>query len=586
MRLRYAALAYALIVSPAMSMAQSVVEPVTNAPSCTVDDEPSEVRLSWANASPVQWQADANLVTGPSAQFVVTKNPRQSQRFVIHALDAQGTILCQTVVVTEAVPLAQEPFVDPQPPLTDEERQKRVDAIPVASQVARLADLQQNIAVLSDVQAQYSHVHAGMLKWTPTPTLPSSLDDKTKVNQFMMSAQSSESKLKTLQNQLLSDPVVADNSKLLAYKAPSEVTASRSLQLCATQAFAPGCINSAVTASYPVTADYTVNAAGIGDHWGELLSRQTSSPDSNVKVFFATERAASGANFGGLRNARPPVAYGIASVHLHNGKAVSVPTKMMANDGAFYQQISNYLRDYSPKKQVIVFVHGYNNSFEDMAERAALLQAATGEALVAYDWPSQEGVFSYVADRTTIEASVDALAAFLATLKDRTGAASVSVVAHSMGNRVLMEALDRLRMMSTVPAIHELVLAAADIDTFRFQQILPAVMQTNKIDHVTLYVSESDFVINSSALLNKTSIVGHQPLSFPALAPKIDMIDVQSVTQPFALARLDESKSHAYFVTVPIVLTDIAKVLENGPDMGSRSGLKKQTNGELVYYIF
>jgi len=569
-----------------MSLAQSVVEPVTNAPTCTVDDQPTEVRLSWANASPVQWQADANPVTSSSAQFVVAKNPRQSQRFVIHALDAQGTILCQAVVVTAAVPLAQEAFVDPQPPLTDEERQKRADAIPVASQVARLADLQQNIAVLSDVQTQYSHAHAGVLKPTPVPKLPLSLDDKTKVNQFMMSAQKSESALKTLQNQLLSDPVVADNSKLLAYKAPSDVTASRSLQLCATLSFASGCIDSAVNTSYPVTADYTVNAVGMGDHWAALLSRQTSSPDANVKVFFATERAAAGANFGGLRNAQPPLSYGIASVHLHNGKAVSVPTKMMANDGAFYQQISNYLRDYSQKKQVIVFVHGYNNTFEDMAERAALLQAATGEALVSYDWPALEGVQNYVADRTTIEASVDSLAGFLATLKDRTGAASVSVVAHSMGNRVLMEALDRLRMMSTVPTIHELVLAAADIDTFRFQQILPAVMQTNKIDHVTMYVSETDFVINSSALLNRTSIVGHQPLSFPALAPKIDMIDVQSVTPTSVLALLDEAKSHAYFVTVPIVLTDIAKVLENGPDMGSRGGLKKQTNGALVYYTF
>jgi esterase/lipase superfamily enzyme len=303
-------------------------------------------------------------------------------------------------------------------------------------------------------------------------------------------------------------------------------------------------------------------------------------------VFFATERTAAGANFGGLRNAQPPLSYGITSVHLHNGKAVSVPTQMIANDVAFYQQISNYLRDYSQKKQVFVFVHGYNNTFEDMAERAALLQATTGEALVSYDWPSLEGAENYVADRTTIEASIDSLARFLATLKERTGAASVSVVAHSMGNRVLMEALDRLTMMSTVPAIHELVLAAADIDPCRFLQILPAVMQTNKIDHVTMYVSESDLAINISAGLNKTSIVGHQPMSFPALAAKIDIIDVRSVTPNPLLAVLDEPKSHAYFVTVPIVLTDIAKVLENGSDMRSCRGLKKQTDGSLVYYTF
>jgi hypothetical protein len=262
MRFRCALLASVLLVSPALSLAQSPVEPVTNAPTCKVDDQPTEVRLSWTKPPLAQWRADGNAVTSPSLWYFVTKNPSQSQRFVIQALDPQGTILCQAVVVTAAIPLPQEAFVDPQPPLRDEERQKRADAVPIASQIARLADLQQNIAVLSDVQTQYSHAHTGTLKPTPVPKLPLSLEDKTKVKQFMVSAQNSESALKTLQNQLLSDPVVAVNSKLLAYKAPSEVTASRSLQLCATQAFAPGCINSAVNSSYPVTAEYTVSAVG------------------------------------------------------------------------------------------------------------------------------------------------------------------------------------------------------------------------------------------------------------------------------------------------------------------------------------
>ena len=96
----------------------------------------------------------------------------------------------------------------------------------------------------------------------------------------------------------------------------------------------------------------------------------------------------------------------------------------------------------SERKEVFVFIHGFNTTFEDGSLRTAQLAAdlRLDGAPIMWSWPSAGGVLSYWRDADQAEnpAEASALAAFLRDVVQTTGATRVHLVAHSMGNRPLM----------------------------------------------------------------------------------------------------------------------------------------------------
>lgn len=94
----------------------------------------------------------------------------------------------------------------------------------------------------------------------------------------------------------------------------------------------------------------------------------------------------------------------------------------------------------------LVFLHGYNVGFEKAAIGAAQMGFDLGVsgATAFFSWPSQGSWWGYPADAAAIEASEDAITRFLVAFVRQSGAAVVHLVAHSMGNRGLLRALQRL----------------------------------------------------------------------------------------------------------------------------------------------
>ena len=85
----------------------------------------------------------------------------------------------------------------------------------------------------------------------------------------------------------------------------------------------------------------------------------------------------------------------------------------------------------------MVFIHGYNVSFEEAALRAAQLGYDLGIAgvMAFYSWPSQGTLQGYAADAASIEASEAFISDFLTRMATTSGVARVHIIAHSMGNR-------------------------------------------------------------------------------------------------------------------------------------------------------
>ncbi len=139
-------------------------------------------------------------------------------------------------------------------------------------------------------------------------------------------------------------------------------------------------------------------------------------------------------------------------------------------------------------------MHGYNVGWQDAATRYADLckrlyrgPKSLG-ALVLYTWPSNGSVTGYLPDREDARASAPLLADTLVTLHDHIVAmqrlavsqpdkqckAKISVIAHSMGNFVVQNALaiaaKKLNSPQLVTLIHQLVMVAADVDNDLFQK--------------------------------------------------------------------------------------------------------------------
>jgi len=108
----------------------------------------------------------------------------------------------------------------------------------------------------------------------------------------------------------------------------------------------------------------------------------------------------------------------------------------------FARALRQQIKD-SPSKDLFIFVHGFNNTFEDAARRAAQMayDLDFDGTPILYSWPSQGSVVAYAADEAAVGISGRKMADFLETVVAQSGAQRIHVLAHSMGNRALIEAL-------------------------------------------------------------------------------------------------------------------------------------------------
>src|SRR4030095_3793837 len=92
------------------------------------------------------------------------------------------------------------------------------------------------------------------------------------------------------------------------------------------------------------------------------------------------------------------------------------------------------------KDQAVVFVHGYNTTFDYALFRSAQMayDLKFDGATFLYSWPSGAAFTGYGYDGESSEQAEPYLREYIALVVKDTGAKSVSVIAHSMGNMPLL----------------------------------------------------------------------------------------------------------------------------------------------------
>ncbi|HEX6833810.1 MAG TPA: alpha/beta hydrolase [Rudaea sp.] len=153
---------------------------------------------------------------------------------------------------------------------------------------------------------------------------------------------------------------------------------------------------------------------------------------------------------------------------------------------------------HEKQKHICLFVHGYNTTWQDALQdylqvKNGLIEGADLGQAVLYSWPSKGSVAGYLPDREIARDSASDIAQLFVDLNDflvkkqRVAAATndpdklcrakISVIAHSMGNYVMQEALvaasKRLNDPQLISLINQFVMVAADVDNDLFQRDKP-----------------------------------------------------------------------------------------------------------------
>jgi esterase/lipase superfamily enzyme len=227
--------------------------------------------------------------------------------------------------------------------------------------------------------------------------------------------------------------------------------------------------------------------------------------------------------------------------------------------------------------RALFFLHGFNVSFEDAAIRAAQIgyDLSVPGATAFFSWPSRGAVAAYPADEATIEASEQAITDFLVDFTANCGAEKVHVIAHSMGNRGLLRALQRIATNAETQGnvkFGQIFLAAPDVDRDLFLDLAHLYPQHG--DRTTLYASDGDLPVHLSAKLHDAPRAGYYaPYT---VAPGVDTVAVPD----FDIDLL----GHSYFAQAEALLHDIFDLMRHNEAPAQRQRIKPDEHEGVSFW--
>lgn len=327
-----------------------------------------------------------------------------------------------------------------------------------------------------------------------------------------------------------------------------------------------------------------------------------------VKMLVATTRSDRGANSGELFGGERGRGLAFADIHIsippdqaRKIGEVQWPSRLPGNPatdfvtvradrldqkqalGRFYDRLKT-----TPHQHVLLFVHGYNKRFEEAVYRFAQIvhDSKTPALPVLFTWPSRGQLLAYTYDRESANYSRDALEAVLQHMARDRAVKEISILAHSMGNWVTLEALRQMaiRDKRIAPKIKNVMLAAPDVDVFRRQ--IAAI--GDQRPPFTLFVSQDDraLAISQRVWGNEARVGAVDPTKEPYRSiferARVTVIDLTKRSS-------SDRTNHAKFATSPQVVQMIGQRLASGqtlsdgkPGLGERVGLAATSAAKTV----
>ena len=349
---------------------------------------------------------------------------------------------------------------------------------------------------------------------------------------------------------------------------------------------------------------------------GEQNMERKSAPESidpphKQTIFYATNRKRTGSRepiefYGGDRADAPYIDYGRCEISIpanhkrgvmespflglnffrDNKQHIILKSITPLSAESFFSTINAQVDPGSEKSRLgrgdlVIYIHGYNTTFENAAKRTAQIAFDYGFQGVPlmFSWPSDGKLISYPSDREDMTWSVTHIEQFFNDVLTRARAKRVHLIAHSMGNQGLIDALNTMALRrggNGPPLFENIILSAPDFDAELFQQQV-AHNTITLAKRWTLYSSKKDGVLNISTSFNSSWRLGLSPVT---IVPGMDIIDASEVeVTPWSLP-----ESHSYFASKQTVVDDIIATLK-GVTPARRNLLSRTKSGSTYWMI-
>ena len=247
-----------------------------------------------------------------------------------------------------------------------------------------------------------------------------------------------------------------------------------------------------------------------------------------IPILYLTDRVKYGETFGSHRryavNCKHEMYYGTAFITIPNSdhldssdkaftelgweasrkKAAKVSKKEMispedyvAAKGEFFKRVKGAL-EKAQQNELVVFVHGACDGFEDCAQDAAELSYHVRKPVALYSWPAASKWRSYFVDGVNNEWSQGHFNMFCKDLCDykEKNPLQVVFVSHSMGNRLIVRSLP---FSYGKGLVREWEIVSADIDAATCRHYLMGLTEDDS--KIRVYVSNKDKMLPFSQML-------------------------------------------------------------------------------------
>lgn len=334
------------------------------------------------------------------------------------------------------------------------------------------------------------------------------------------------------------------------------------------------------------TGTFTTRGAG-GKAPGAATPDRPTEPEEEskefhtVNVYYGTDRkptpnTTENDRYGTERNREGPMEYGrtTISIPLHHKigvverpkwyklefsedpkKHVTIVELEKMAAGDFFSEVGG-VASAKQKNEALLFVHGFNVPFDDAVRRTGQIafDLDFGGVALSYSWPSQGSLKAYTIDEANAEWSVPHLTQFLMDLQEQTEIERIHVIAHSMGTRVLSYALANARDEGFDLDLHNVILAAPDIDVDVFkEQILPKITEAS--DKLTMYASSDDTALKVSQTIHGVARLGLSG-DHILVTPGMDTVNASGIDTSMI--------GHGYYGSAKVVVTDIFNLVIKG----------------------
>ncbi|CCM78331.1 alpha/beta hydrolase [Rhizobium mesoamericanum] len=213
----------------------------------------------------------------------------------------------------------------------------------------------------------------------------------------------------------------------------------------------------------------------------------------------------------------------------------------------------------------LVFVHGFNNTYEDSVFRLAqIVHDSKMEATpVLFTWPSRAELTAYEYDKESTNYSRTGLEQALRTLAADPNVKDITIMAHSMGTWLAMESLRQMGIRDghVNSKIHNVILASPDIDIQVFAKQFVEMGEPRP--KFTIFVSQDDKALAVSSFI--TGRVSRLGAINPTEEPYRSKLEKAGITAiDLTKVKTEDGLNHGKFAESPEIVQLIGQRLMTG----------------------